>query len=126
MIGSWEFPLSVVRLSPVFGSGLGNLETFYPEVSSTLHYKTYDNGNVTNILAYILGALGPLGLVLFLLLLIKLMVKNFSLGLVFLFAMFTTGNFLDAPFWLFLSLYNLPAKGASHWIYHFAGERKVG
>ncbi|MDA8211420.1 MAG: hypothetical protein M0021_06020, partial [Clostridia bacterium] len=110
LIGSWEFPLSVAGFSPVFGGGLGNLETFYPEVSSTLQYKVLDNGNVTNILAYIFGALGPMGLALFLLLLIKLMAKNLSLGLVFLLAMFTTGNFLDAPFWLFLSLYNFPIK----------------
>lgn len=107
LLGSWELAFFALNKSILWGSSLGNLDVLYQKT------PTMDDvdptGKSNNVFAYILGSLGPFGLLLFVLFVIKVIKNNMQLGLVFAGALFATGNLLDPSFWVFLSLYNLPA-----------------
>lgn len=105
--GSWELPLLALKESPVFGAGLGNLAVYHESVRTSLG-NPLEKGIVHNIFAYVLGSFGPIGFAAMMAICLGIWKTNRSLGVIFFTAMFTSGNFLEATFWIYLCLFSLP------------------
>jgi len=108
LIATWEASIATINISPIFGSGLGNLESTIPAIGSGLKYKSIltENSQGWNILAYVLGTMGIVGLFIFGLFIVNLIGRTPAAGTVFLCSMFATGRFLDPIFWIFYILFS--------------------
>jgi len=119
LFGGWEEAVNVLKDSSfLYGSAVGNYDLFnYDKTFSFSHYYSQgleaDYRKMPNVLAYILGSTGIIGVGIFSLLLIYLLSKNFALGVVFLAFLFASGGFLEVQFWFFCSLYAAKFKTLS-------------
>jgi O-antigen ligase len=110
VLGSWDVALKFLSEAPFVGVGLGNFDhAQYGLSSSAFDIGQGDQG--WNVLAYIAGTTGLIGLCLFAVSLAAQLRGALGLALVFIAAMFTTGAFLEPMFWFFFALV---AAAASH------------
>lgn len=117
IIATWELPLKVITTSPFFGTGLGNLDVAFLQIGSMLQFERMlvESPQGWNVIAYVLGSLGLVGLFSYLALSIELVRRSASGGAVFIAYMFTTGALLEPTFWVFYALfrYMRPFQGDS-------------
>jgi O-antigen ligase len=111
LLGSWELSFSVIDVSPVLGSGLGNLDVI-SQKGPLLRYAD-PSGRAHNIYAYILGSLGPIGLMAFLMLTYSMIRIDERRGTILATSFLAYGGLLDPVFWVYLCLYNIPDEQAT-------------
>lgn len=105
VLGSWEVAINFLKRSFFFGAGIGHFDI----AQASLPVSQYGMGEDTqgwNILAYVSGTMGILGLTLFMLIIAGLFRHQYLLGFVLVAAMFTTGAFLEPTFWFFYCLFS--------------------
>ena len=114
LVGSWELAAAVLRVSPWLGSALGNYDVALDELGAAM------SGDPTrrpeeigwNAFAFVAGSLGPIGLLLFVLLLGVIGRRDPWAGLLLATAAWGNSTVLGAPFWvLFLLAGVRPAVG---------------
>ena len=120
LIGSWDVARAVVSDSPLFGSGLGNLEFAflgsgkgYSSLVSqeTLTVTIRGSAAAFNILFAVLGSLGIVGFFIFFLLIAHLIIGSPAASIVFLVSTFATGIFLGPVFWVYYVLLATCVRG---------------
>lgn len=112
MIASWDVARSTISNSPVFGSGIGNLEATFlhgGSYSSLISQKILAGGlqgstAAFNILLAVLGSLGIGGFLIFLVLIAHPIIIAPAAGIVLLVSTFGTGIFLGPVFWVYYVL----------------------
>ncbi len=109
VLGSWETAKEIIMKSPIFGSGLGNLDVAFNSTGRTLYYSTlvFDHAAIFNIPFYILGTFGIIGFFIFILFVGSLFIRAPAAGTVFLISMFAYGSFLETSFWVFYVLLSI-------------------
>jgi len=106
VMGSWETAKEIIVKSPIFGSGLGNLDVAFKSTGRILYYAelVFKEAAIFNIPAYVLGSMGIIGFVIFFLFIAYLVVRIPAAGAVFLVSLFIYGAFLGTTFWVFYIL----------------------
>ena len=113
VIASWDVARTILSDSPVFGSGIGNLELAFLSSSKgysrlvsqeTLTVTIGESAAAFNILFAVLGSLGIVGFFIFFLLIAHLVIGSPAAAIVFLVSMFATGIFLGPVFWVYYVL----------------------
>jgi len=113
LIGSWDTAADIVSRSPIWGSGLGNLDVAFNSTGRKLVYVTGPDeqiklgASIYNIPIYVLGSLGIIGFSVFVLFIGNLVIRAPSASLVFLVSMFAAGTFLESPFWIYYVLLSI-------------------
>ena len=112
ILGSWEPALKFIKDSPFFAAGLGNFDIAQIGIGSTFRYMSiFDEPEQGfNIFAYVLGTLGVVGFCIFILFITDLIIHARLTGIVFVAAMFASGNFLDPSFWIFYCLFTIHTR----------------
>lgn len=110
IFASWEMPWMIIKESPFFGAGLGNMKVIFPQIAHELVFSGMlaEAPEGWNILAYIFGSTGTVGVLLFIALILRICKKNRTAGAVFFVSFFATGTFLEPPFWVFLAILFAP------------------
>ena len=110
--GSFDTAKYIVDRSPIYGSSIGNVDTFFEKSGGQLTYFTGINESmkisttVHNIPLYFLGSLGYVGFVIYLFSLIFVIRgTGFIGGLPYFFALLSTGSVLEVPYWLYYLLF---------------------
>ena len=114
MQGSYDTAMHIVKRSPIFGSGIGNVDVFFTNSGGQLTYLTGLNGEsitisttIHNIPLYLLGSTGYAGLIIFLaILLFTVYQSGIWLSSLFILCLASTGSLLTPAFWIFYMLYS--------------------
>ena len=106
LIGSWEAAIANIKNSPFFGAGLGNFENSRRDINGPWTYVVETaKYSCFNSVAYVLGALGIVGFLLFLILIGDLIVYNWIGGVMLFVSMFGHNDFLAPSVWIFYALF---------------------
>lgn len=100
--GSWELASQVLQVAPWLGSGLGNYDLVLNALNATMtgDPQRHPQEIGWNAFAFVLGSLGPLGLVLFLALMVILLRRDPWAGALLFVSAWGTSTVLGAPFWV--------------------------
>jgi hypothetical protein len=113
LTASWEPTFAVTASSPFFGAGLGNLAAATEHFRADLpHGRLLDESAPEgwNMLSWVLGSMGFLGLLIWIALFGQLLGRHATLGVLLLLLMFASGAALEPLLWLFFTLFMLCAS----------------
>lgn len=112
LIGSWHAAGIGLVQSPLVGIGLGQYDIYLRYYQSPLPFRQelISSGGGWNSLAYVAGSLGLIGLMVFLLYVMRLLALNWRLGVVFFAYLFAGGSWLEVPFWVYYALFASAAR----------------
>jgi hypothetical protein len=107
LVATWELPLEVTNTYPLFGAGLGNLDVIYRTIASSLTFELLldETPQGWNVVAYLLGCLGFVGLIIFVALHCHWARVVGLASSVFIAYLFTTGAWLEPTYWVFFALF---------------------
>lgn len=110
--GSFDTAKYIADRSPLYGSAIGNIDTFFTKSGGQLTYFTGINESIKvsttihNIPLYFLGSLGYVGFVMYLFSLIFVVRGTGFLGsLPYFFSLASTGSVLEVPYWIYYLLF---------------------
>jgi hypothetical protein len=107
--GSWELACQVLRVAPWLGSGLGNYDLILDALDARMTGDPQRHAHEIgwNVFAFVIGSLGPLGLLLFLVLMATPLRRDPWAGALILVSAWGTSTVLGAPFWVLYVLSGL-------------------